>query len=137
VRPATSRALLVAMVFASTVGCGQSHAGLDAASFAPDASMRDANPLDGGDYVPGDPDAQADLAAWQQYCVRMGPLVGGGPRSYYEVSCVRDFEPDPTCNPTIGELNHCLDVARSLYAGENLDASMIPACHDICHRDGG
>ena len=131
-----ARTLLVWLALAPA--CARSHTPVDAATAAPDAPLRDAALVDAGDYIPGDPDARADLEAWQQYCIRISPIVGGGPRSYYEVSCVRDTTYDLTCRPTIREMNHCLDVARSLYDGTNLDITTVPACHDMCpHPDGG
>jgi len=132
--PLVLRSLLLSLAVTACLGCARSHAPAVSAS-APDAAIRDAVVVDGGDYIPGDPDMPADLGVWQQYCIRMAPLVAGQSRSYAEVACVRDVTYVLTCMPTIREMNHCLDVARSLYDGGLLDITMVPECHDLCPHD--
>jgi len=114
----------------SAVGCAKSHSA--------ELTPTDAGPMDAGDHIPGDPGMRADLEVWIQYCVRAVPLFVGESRAQAEVICRHDIVFDLSCQPTIREMNHCLDVGRGLYDGTPLDVTAIPTCHNMCpHPDGG
>jgi len=122
-------------------GCTRSHevgpAPTDAAWADAGHSPVDAGPPDASDYIPGDPGTPAYREQWVGYCERMLPLVSHETRASAEDSCAT-FMASPGCHPLLRQLNHCLDVARSMYDGTPLDVTMIPACHDLCpHADGG
>jgi len=122
--------LVTLALIVSAAGCARSHSA--------ELTPPDASPMDAGDHIPGDPDMRADREVWIEYCVRAVPLFVGDSRTQAEMLCRQDVIFDLSCRPTIREMNHCLDVGRSLYDGTPLDVTSIPACHDMClHRDGG
>ena len=121
------------MLLLCATSCAQSHAA-DGGHPGPsrDAGL-DAGADDAGDHVPGNPD---DIASVFEYCIRIVRLIA--PRdtpAQNRFSC-RDAR--LSCALTVAEVNHCLDVARSVFDGTPLDVTSVPACHDMCpHPDGG